>query len=93
MRLRTRAPLLTYLLTCSSSLTAVVLTLALVASAVAALAPFLADPRSKLAPALLTEGHSFLKAFAPASLALIKLGGSLLKKKWWTVFAVAPGGV
>ena len=49
---------------CSSSLTAVVLTLAPVASALAALAPFLADPRSKLAPALLTEAHSFLKAIA-----------------------------
>ena len=52
---------------CSSSLTAVVLTLEPVASALAALAPFLADPRSKLAPALLTEAHSFLKAIAPAS--------------------------
>ena len=61
----------------SSSLTAVVL--APVASALAALAPFLADPRSKLAPALLTEAHSFLKAIAPASVALMKLGGSLLK--------------
>ena len=55
------------------------LTLAPVASALAALAPFLADPRSKLAPALLTEAHSFLKAIAPASVALMKLGGSLLK--------------
>ena len=64
---------------CSSSLTAVVLTLAPVASALAALAPFVADPRSKPAPALLTEAHSFLKAIAPASVALIKLGGSLLK--------------
>ena len=70
-----------------------VLTLAPVASALAALAPFLADPRSKLAPALLTEAHSFLKAIAPALVALMKLGGSLLKYKWWTVFAVAPGGV
>ena len=50
-----------------------------VASALAALAPFLADPRSKLAPALLTKAHSFLKAIAPASVALMKLGGSLLK--------------
>ena len=64
---------------CSSSLTAVVSILAPVPSALAALAPFLADPRSKMASALLTEGHSFLKAIAPASVALIKLAGSLLK--------------
>ena len=36
-------------------------------------------PRSKLAPALLTEGHLFLKAIAPASVALIKPGESSLK--------------
>ena len=57
----------------------VVLTLAPVASALAALAPFLADPRSILAPAPHTEADSFLKAIAPASVALMKLGGSLLK--------------
>ena len=60
-------------------LTAVVLTLAPVARALAALAPFLADPQSKMAPALLTEAHLFLKAIAPASVAFMKLGGSLLK--------------